>query len=250
MEPKAVSRVEGSALRRALASLRSRGYYRALSRLHAELRPRTYLEIGVRKGDSLALAGGAKVCVGVDPQPILTRPAASNCRIFEETSDDFFGGHDLREIMGGRDLDLAFIDGMHLFEFVLRDLANVERCASPGTLAVLHDCLPVDAVSATRDRTTSLWTGDVWKCVFALRKHRPALTLTVIDVGPSGLLMVEGLDPADTTLSERADEIVGEFGPLPFEYFVRNRDVVDGLAGSVDDVVARVLEARGSRTRE
>ena len=181
---------------------------------------------------------------------MLTRPAAPNCRIFEETSDDFFARHDLIDLIGGRDLDLAFIDGMHLFEFVLRDLANVERYAGPGTLAVLHDCLPVDAVSAARERTTSLWTGDVWKCVFALRKHRPDLTLTVIGVGPSGLLLVEGLDPANRTLSQQADEIVAEFGPLPFEYFMRGRGVVDGLVGSVDDVVAHTLAAReGRRTR-
>jgi hypothetical protein len=239
----------GSVARRVAASLRSRGYYRVLKRLHAELRPATYLEIGIRKGDSLALASGSDACIGVDPQPLLSRPLSASCRVFEETSDDFFAGHDVRDVLGGREVDLAFIDGMHLFEFVLRDLANVERYAAPGTLAILHDCLPVDAVSASRRRTTRLWTGDVWKCVFVLLEHRPDLTLTVIDVGPSGLLMVEGLDPANRVLSERAAAIQEKFEPLEYEYFARDRARVDGLAGTVDDVVARVRAARGRRTR-
>jgi hypothetical protein len=59
--------------------------------------------------------------------------------------------------------------------------------------------------------------------------------------------MVEGLDPANRVLSERAAAIQEEFEPLEYEYFARNRSMVDALAGSVDGVVARVRAAKGRR---
>ncbi len=210
-------------LRRLGAAVRSRGYYRTLRRLHEILAPRTYLEIGIRKGDSLALAASAAVAIGIDPKPMLSKPTASNAKIFAFTSDEFFATHDVRAELGGRDLDLAFIDGMHLFEYVLRDFANVERCSSPGTVIVLHDCLPVDELSASRERTTSLWTGDVWKVVPVLRRFRPDLNLTIVDASPSGLVIVEGLDPASTVLDESSASIVEEFTPLGFGHFEKTR---------------------------
>jgi hypothetical protein len=238
----------GAPLLRLRATLRSRAYYRTLARLHEALRPETYLEIGIRKGDSLALATTAAVAIGIDPAPMLAKPAAANARIFDTTSDEFFATHDVRAELGGRDLDLAFIDGMHLFEFVLRDFANVERNASERTVVVLHDCLPVDAVSAARERTTSLWTGDVWKVVPVLLDHRPDLRLTVIDAAPSGLVVVEGLDPANRVLADRAERIVEELTPKDFAYFEERRDEVVGLAGDVSSTLGR-LARRPRRER-
>ena len=36
-------------------------------------------------------------------------------------------------------MDLAFIDGLHLFEFSLRDFMNVEKLAHPGSVVVFDD---------------------------------------------------------------------------------------------------------------
>src|SRR5256885_12302956 len=44
-----------------------------------------------------------------------------------------FAEHDLSKELGGRPVDLAFIDGMHLFEFALRDFVNLERYCAPGS---------------------------------------------------------------------------------------------------------------------
>jgi predicted O-methyltransferase YrrM len=238
--------VRGSALRRFRAALRSRAYYGTLRRLHQAVRPRTYLEIGIRKGDSLALATTATVAVGIDPAPMLAAPPAANARIFPLTSDDFFATCDVRAELGGRELDMAFIDGMHLFEFVVRDFANVERFSSPGTVVVLHDCLPVDAVSAARERSTSLWTGDVWKVVPVLRRYRPDLRLTVIDAPPSGLVIVESLDPASTVLADNMERILDEFTDVGLARFEESRDEIRSLVADLGPT----LERLGNRRRE
>jgi len=234
----------GGPLRRFGAAVRSRGYYKTLRRLHEVLVPETYLEIGIRKGDSLALATSAAVAIGIDPKPMLSKPTASNAKIFAFTSDEFFETHDVRAELGGRDLDLAFIDGMHLFEYVLRDFANLERWSTPGTVVVLHDCLPVDELSASRERTTSLWTGDVWKVVPVLRRFRPDLSLTIIDSSPSGLVVVEGLDAASTVLVDHADAIADEFTPLGFEHFEKSRPDTLALAADLEQFLTGLGERR------
>jgi hypothetical protein len=236
-------------LRRQAAALHSRDYYRTLQRLQEVVRPATYLEIGVRKGDSLALATTASVAIGVDPAPIPSGPVAANAKIFATTSDDFFAACDLDAELGGRGLDLAFIDGMHLFEFVLRDLANVERRSTPATVVVLHDCLPVDARSAERDRSTSLWTGDVWKVVPVLLRHRPDLRLTVLDAPPSGLVIVEGLDASSRVLDENAASIVAEYTPMGFDAFERHRRDVEALIGEPEAVFERLAKLAAARAR-
>jgi hypothetical protein len=52
------------------------------------------------------------------------------------------------------------------------------------------------------------WTGDVWRTLWALRQYRPDLDITVLDAGPTGLVLITGLDPASTLLAEREAEIV------------------------------------------
>ena len=91
--------------------------------------------------------------MGVDPQPLLGADDPLSRHVEVATSDAFFAGPRPRELFGGHPVDLAFIDGMHLFEFALRDFSNVEALAGPGTVIVLHDCLPPDAGTAARERT-------------------------------------------------------------------------------------------------
>lgn len=225
---------------RVSAVFRSHAYYPVLGRVHAAIRPDTYLEIGVNKGDSLALAAGCVVAVGIDPEPTLKAPLAANARVFELSSDDFFATHDVRAELGGRDLDMAFIDGLHLFEHAVRDFANVERCSTPRTLAVLHDCLPIDGATASRKRTTRTWTGDVWKTALVLLRYRPDLRLTVIDVPPSGLVLVEGLDPSSRVLDDRAEEIAAEYTDLGFGYWAEHKGDVLTLVEDLESALARL----------
>lgn len=183
-------------------------YYELLAALHTRLRPAVYLEIGVHEGHSLRLARPGTTSVGVDPEPRLTT-SVPGARVVATTSDEFFARPDAAAVLGGP-VDLAFVDGLHLWEQALRDVANTERLAHPASVIAIHDCLPIDAVTSARERTTVVWSGDVWKVVVALRRHRPDLRVHTLDVAPTGLALVTGCDPDNRVLLERHDAIVAE----------------------------------------
>jgi hypothetical protein len=181
-------------------------YIDFLRRLHEVLEPATYLEIGIRRGDSLALARGA--AVGVDPAFKLRTEIPEGTALFRETSDEYFGRRNPLAPLDDRPVDLAFIDGMHLSEFALRDFAGVERLSRWTSVAVFDDIFPRDAEMAARDRRTHLWTGDVYKILGILSRHRPDLVCLRVDTQPTGLLLVLGLDPESPVLMDRYDRIL------------------------------------------
>ena len=193
-------------------------YYELLEHVQRHLRPRTYAEIGVADGLSLRFIGEATVAVGIDPEAPADPPpeAQGDVRLFRTTSDDYFATRDLRADLGGQDLDLGFVDGLHLFEFALRDFANLEAASHVGGVILVHDCLPLDEACAQRERTTVSWTGDVWKLVACLRAERPELRVTTLDVPPTGVAVVTGLDPSSTMLLDRHDDLVERYRPLPY----------------------------------
>ncbi|HEX2273123.1 MAG TPA: class I SAM-dependent methyltransferase [Acidimicrobiales bacterium] len=192
-------------------------YYDLLARIHRFLVPRTYVEVGVRNGQSLALACEETACVGIDPAMSITFPLPPATTLFHQTSDDFFATHDLRSVLGGLPVDLAFIDGMHHFEFALRDFVNLERSGERGSVVLVHDCLPLDRQTSTRERTTDVWSGDVWKLVVCLRRYRPDLQVATLDVPPTGMGVVMNLDPRSSALADRFDSLVEEFVPLAYD---------------------------------
>src|SRR5256885_4085963 len=192
-------------------------YYELLKRLHLLLKPTTYVEIGIRRGESFELAKAATHAVGVDPNPAPQGQLWPGAKVFALTSDGFFGSHDLCKELGGNFVELAFIDGMHLFEFALRDFINLEKYARRSSTILVHDCYPIDAVTASRERTTQTWTGDVWKLVLCLKKYRPDLQVTTIDAPPTGLGLIRNLDPKSTVLQSSLPTIGDEFIPLGFE---------------------------------
>ncbi len=184
--------------------------------IHQHLVPKTYAEIGVSLGRSLTLTLPGTVAVGIDPFPNVQFPLRRGTRVFSQTSDDFFAQHDLRTLFGGRPLDLGFIDGMHRFEFALRDFINLERASSSDTVLLIHDCLPIDELSAEREQSTEIWSGDVWRLILILREWRPELDIAVVDIAPTGLGVVRGLDPHSAVLQENYDNIVRQFVDTPF----------------------------------
>jgi hypothetical protein len=181
-------------------------YLDFLKRVHELLEPPTYLEIGVRHGKSLALTRARSV--GIDPAPELRTTLSPETTLFEETSDEYFDRADPLTPFGGERVALSFIDGMHLFEFALRDFINVERHAAWTSVVVFDDLYPREPEEATRKRRTVMWTGDVYKVAGVLQRHRPDLVCLPVDTEPTGLLLVLGLDPGSTVLNKRYDEIV------------------------------------------
>lgn len=204
----------------ALSGLRFPGppYRDVLRRIHELVRPRTYLEIGVETGATLAFAKSAERAIGIDPDASkLRRELVPSCaRVFHETSDAFFERQTRAQALGAHHVDLAFIDGMHWFEYALRDFVNVEAWATRDSVVVLHDCLPLFALTASRERRTKFWVGDVWKVIGILRRYRPELRIKTIATAPSGLCVVRGLDPASRVLRENLDAIVDEYRELAY----------------------------------
>ena len=187
-------------------------YYDLLAKIHKHLRPKLYVEIGVHEGHSLAFVQPGTRTIGVDPEPKVAEPP-NDCTIVASTSDDFFA--DPRALAGER-IDLAFADGLHLWEQTLRDVANLERHSSPDGTILIHDCNPIDEITSARKRTTVVWSGDVWKTVVALRRYRPDLSVSTVDVEPTGLAIVTGLDPGSTVLHDHYDKIVATIDELTY----------------------------------
>ncbi len=179
-----------------------------LSGVHDRLRPRSYLEIGVNDGRSLTLSRAKTIAV--DPAFKVTSELACDLQLVKATSDDFFARPDPLAWFPRKAPDLSFIDGMHLFEFALRDFINCERNSEPSGVIVLDDMLPRSVHEAARDRYTDAWTGDVYKVAAVLERNRPDLTVVPVDTTPTGVVLVVGLDPTNRTLSERYDEIIAE----------------------------------------
>jgi hypothetical protein len=180
-----------------------------LRSLHERLHPRTYLEIGINDGRSLALSRARTIAV--DPAFKITVELECDLRLFRMTSDDFFAQPEPLSWFPEGTPDLSFIDGMHLFEFALRDFINAERLSQPAGVIVLDDMLPRSVPEAARDRFTDAWTGDVYKVAAVLERFRPDLTVVGVNTAPTGVVLVAGLDPANRTLSERYDEILAEY---------------------------------------
>lgn len=190
-------------------------YLDVMDRLEAVLDPSLYLEIGARSGTSLA----RRKCsfVAVDPRFVITADVfngAPQMLFFQQTSDDFFASGVLRD--AALVPDLAFIDGMHLFEYALRDFINCERAMRPGGVICLHDVCPFNYAMTTRDLDylevlRRPWTGDVWKVMAALKDYRPDLTIELLSAAKTGLGVVSDLDPSNTVLNNRMDEILARY---------------------------------------
>jgi len=168
--------------------------------LHDRTQPRTYLEIGIRTGNSMALSRTRSI--GVDPFFKIDKPIQCDVQLIKATSDDFFAGDNPLAHFDGVPVDLAFIDGMHLSEFALRDFINIEPFMADTGVVVLDDVLPRNGLEAARDRKTEPWTGDVYKVVETLRRTRPDLVVLLVNTAPTGTAVVIGVDKTSTLLKD------------------------------------------------
>lgn len=201
-------------------------YLDFLAMLDQQLAPRAYLEIGTNTGASVERFSCDAVCI--DPKLLIERNVWARRRrafLFQMTADDFFRDEDLRAYFP-KGPDITFLDGMHLFEYLLRDFINTERQCHAQSLILLHDCLPLTPRMARRVYAVGdeaegeyrwAWTGDVWKTLYALKLFRPDLMIHFLDCPPTGLIAVRRLAPASTALSGRYDEIVARIGRLELD---------------------------------
>ncbi len=187
-----------------------RDKHQILEDMHTQLEPEIYLEIGVDQGVSLSLARGRAIGVDARPELKLTRHLGDNATLVAMSSDAFF--RERAETLLPVPPGLVFIDGMHLFEFALRDFMNIERYSSPGSLVIIDDVCPCHPAQASRLPRTDSWTGDVWKLHPILREARPELTLVSLNAKGTGLLLIAGLDRANGVLWDNYEQIVRRYG--------------------------------------
>ena len=194
-------------------------YLEFLAALHAHLTPRTYFEVGTETGSSLEFVGCD--AIAVDPQFRLEiNPTGNRGRMFffQMPSDTFFASENVRNLLG-RPVDMAFLDGMHRFEYLLRDLIGTEAACHSRSLILLHDCVPLNPRMALRQWlpggpaetwTAPFWTGDVWKLLPILKKYRPDLRLHVFDCPPTGVVAITHVDPGSHVLADHYYDIIDE----------------------------------------
>jgi len=89
---------------------------------------------------------------------------------------------------------------MHLAEFALRDVLNLEMHASPDAVVVIDDIMPQHIEWTSRERQTQAWTGDVYKVILFLRQYRPDLEIQIFDVEMKGMALITGFSPGDRSL--------------------------------------------------
>src|SRR5690606_4928663 len=216
-----------------------------LSDIHKQLQPQFYFEIGVQTGKSLALAKCE--AIGVDPMPMLNQELPATAREITSSSDAFFIQQ--ADILLSKSIDLCFIDGMHLFEYALRDFINVEKYAKPHSLIVIDDIFPGHPDQAKRQRCTRAWTGDVWKVKAILEKYRPDLFIVAIDAYPTGLLLITALNPEDTVLDANYQSIVDEYmemDSVPNEVVARD-DSISARSDTIKTILKLLHESKSQR---
>lgn len=228
--------------------------------MHRALKPRTYLEIGSRKGDSLAPAQAETIAIDpafrLPPGFVEARP---HLRLFAMTSDDFFADHDPAEILGSP-VDFAFLDGLHCFEFLLRDFMNTEKASTTSAVIALHDCVPFSSAIVARDEKAprdpahdvhpGAWAGDVWKVLPILKQYRPDLQVRVLDCPPTGLALVSGLDPSSRALDGAYEDIVARYldadiAEIGVSAFVESLGMINSRAAVTSgDLLAAIAPGR------
>ncbi len=158
-----------------------------------------YLEIGCASNllfDTVA----AKRKVGVDPAQGGTH---------RMTSDAFFAGNTER-------FDVVFIDGLHVYDQVRRDVVNALAAVRKGGWIALHDMMPRDWIEEHVPQiSTSRWTGDGWKVAFELIASPDVdFRLVTVDHGVGVLRVL-----ADNA---RLADLQEELTPKRFAYFHEN----------------------------
>lgn len=177
--------------------------------IHNMLEPEFYFEIGVDEGLSLARAQGRALGVDARPDLDLKVQLPDTAEIIRISSDGFFKTQAQEKFTMAP--DVAFIDGMHLFEFALRDFINLERYSAPYTLIGIDDIFPCHPIQAERRRQSGAWTGDVWKLIPVLQRYRPDLTFLMLDCYTTGLLLISGLDASNRKLENNYEQILNEY---------------------------------------
>ena len=120
-----------------------------------------YLEIGCDKNQIFSNIE-IDFKIGVDPVQ------GGNVR---KTSDNFFKNNSDK-------FDIIFIDGLHKYDQVNKDIKNSLKVLNEGGIILLHDCMPKSYFHQAVPRSRMSWNGDVWKNIVEARTNPEIDTYT------------------------------------------------------------------------
>ena len=115
---------------------------------------KSYLEIGTFK-DDLFKRVECENKLGVDPV------SGGNIR---KTSDKFFEEN-------SQTFDLIFIDGLHHYHQVKKDIENSLSVLNDNGIILIHDCMPRNYYYQAVPRSQLNWNGDTWKAFLEIRTN-------------------------------------------------------------------------------
>jgi hypothetical protein len=164
----------------------------------------SYLEIGCDKDQSFSKIKINKK-VGVDPISGGT---------IRDTSDNFF-------INNKEKFDIIFIDGLHHYEQVIKDIYNSLKILNDNGHILIHDCLPRTIAHQAIPRYRGSWNGDVWKSIVELRTKPNLEVFTCeIDFGVGVIRKKANSNPLDIKISN--------FKNLKFkDYYNKNKEFMN-----------------------
>lgn len=190
-----------------------------------------YLEIGVYNGE-VFFKTKAPYKYAVDPQfrfvketkykMMLKNISNVKAKYFTKTSDDFFK-EDAKKLFAKNKIDICFIDGMHEYDFVLRDVTNALNYLDENGAIILHDCNPLTAEAEVnfadwkkRDFSGE-WNGDVWKIIVHLKSLRDDVDVFTLDTDQGLGIITKG------TAKEKLSFTEEEIRKLTFKDINANR---------------------------
>jgi len=166
-----------------------------LKKLFGRKKFKTYLEIGVFRG-RVFFSVPAQNKIAVDPEfrfttfqkakKVFRRFSNLWAKLYEETSDDFFI-NDAPKLFQKSKVDVCLVDGMHEYQFALRDIENSLKFLQKGGVILVHDCNPVTKEASVNFEEYKNrgcvrdWNGDVWKAIVHLRSLRDDINVFVLD---------------------------------------------------------------------
>ena len=163
--------------------------YKEIAVVEEILKPKRYLEVGVREGINLSHVN-ANSKVGIDIAPIT--PKDYPIKIYKGASDDVFSS---KEFKKEKHFDLIFIDAFHEYRQVVRDITNALKFLKRKGVIICHDVYPFDKLDLPNltdkqpPTPLSAWTGDAWKAVFHVRWLMPKLDYYVVKNFPGYLYL-------------------------------------------------------------
>lgn len=133
-----------------------------------------YLEIGVAEGNNYRLIS-CESKTGVDPKA----PDIKAKGFYQMTSDEFFE-YPLGNVSTG--FDIVFIDGLHLYEQVVKDIVNSLNHMMVGGYIVIHDCKPwPNTCGREPENPRAPWNGDVFRAIIWFKQTHPNFPCFVLD---------------------------------------------------------------------